>query len=97
MYNENQYDKGSRDAMDWSAFIAGGLIGAGIALLLAPQSGTELRGMLSNYASRAKKDLLEKAEETYDKGEEVVQDAGRSAKEFAKQTQMARDPGRSAL
>jgi hypothetical protein len=26
-----------------------------------------------------------------------VKDAGRSAKEFAKQTQVAREPGRSAL
>ena len=78
MYNENQYDKDTRDVMDWSAFVAGGLIGAGTALLLAPQSGTELRGMLSNYASRAKKDLLEKAEEAYDKGEEGLRDAGRS-------------------
>ena len=71
--------------MDWAAFLAGGLMGAGGALLFAPQSGTELRGMLSNYANRAKEDLLEKAEEVYDKGEEVVRKAGRSAKEFAVQ------------
>ena len=85
MYNGNHYEEGNGDAAGWSAFLAGALIGGGVALLLAPQSGTELRGMLSNYANRAKEDLLEKAEEVYDKGEEVVREAGRTAKEFAEQ------------
>ena len=85
MYNGNHYEEGNGDAAGWSAFLAGALIGGGVALLLAPQSGTELRGMLSNYTNRAKEDLLEKAEEVYDKGEEVVREAGRTAKEFAEQ------------
>ena len=97
MYNGNHYEEGNGDAAGWSAFLAGALIGGGVALLLAPQSGTELRGMLSNYANRAKEDLLEKAEEVYDNGEEVVRDAGRSAKEFAQQGQeTVQDAGRSA-
>jgi gas vesicle protein len=77
MQNRN-YRNEVPEEMGWSSFLSGALVGGGIALLLAPQSGTELRGMLSNYASRAKENLLEKAEEIYDKGEEVVQDAGRS-------------------
>ena len=85
MYNGNHYEEGNGDAAGWSAFQAGALIGGGLTLLLAPQSGNELRGMLSNYANRAKEDLLEKAEEVYDKGEEVVREAGRTAKEFAEQ------------
>ena len=85
MYNGKYYEEGNGDAAGWSAFLAGALIGGGVALLLAPQSGTELRGMLSNYANREKEDLLEKAEEVYDKGEEVVRETGRSAKEFAEQ------------
>ena len=113
MYSGKHHEEGNEDAAGWSAFLAGALIGGGVALLLAPQSGTELRGMLSNYANRAKEDLLEKAEEAYDKGEEEVRDAGRmqgnlpnrdsrragqSIKEFAAQTHdMAREPGRSAL
>ena len=72
------YDEGNGDAAGWSSFLAGALIGGGVALLLAPQSGTELRGMLCNYASRAKEDLLETAEEAYDKGEEGVRNAGQS-------------------
>lgn len=108
MRNGNYYDDGIDDAAGWSAFMAGALIGAGVALLFAPQPGSELRGMLRSYASRAKDDLLEKGQEAwdtaiergseyYDKGEEVVRDAGRSAREFAKQGQEAvKDAGRSA-
>jgi gas vesicle protein len=80
--------------MGWSAFMAGALIGAGIALLFAPQTGSELRGMLRNYASRAKDEAVERGraawdqavergKEYYEKGQEVVQEAGRSAREFA--------------
>jgi gas vesicle protein len=96
MNNRNLRNEGT-EKTGWSSFISGALIGGGVALLLAPQSGTELRGMLSNYANRAKEDLLEKAEEVYDNGEEVVRDAGRSAKEFAQQGQeTVQDAGRSA-
>jgi len=77
-----------------SAFVAGALIGAGVALLFAPQTGTELRGMLRNYASRAKDEAwergrsawdsaIERGKEYYEKGQEAVQEAGRSAREYA--------------
>ncbi|MDK2744617.1 MAG: YtxH domain-containing protein [Nitrospira sp. BO4] len=86
----------NEEAGGWSAFLAGALIGAGVALLFAPQQGSELRGRLRDYATRTKDDLVDKAEETwdtamergkeyYDKGEEVVREAGQSAKEFAAQ------------
>ena len=97
MRARNNYAVTIEETTGCSAFMAGALIGAGVALLLAPQSGTELSGMLSSYANRAKEDLLEKAEEVYDNGEEVVRDAGRSAKEFAQQGQeTVQDAGRSA-
>ncbi len=108
MRNGNYYDEGIGDATGWSAFMAGALIGAGVALLFAPQPGSELRGLLRNYANRAKDDLMDKGQEAwdtavergreyYDRGEEVIRDAGRSAKEFAKQGQEAvKDAGRSA-
>ena len=104
----NYYDERMGESTGLSPFLAGALMGAGVALLLAPQSGSELRGMLRDYANRTKDDLVEKGHEAwdtavergkeyYDQGEEVVRDAGRSAKEFAKQGQdMARDAGRSA-
>jgi gas vesicle protein len=108
MRNGNYYDEGTMDSAGWSAFMAGALIGAGVALLFAPQPGSELRGMLRNYANRAKDELVEKGQEAwdtavergreyYDRGEEVVRDAGRSAREFAKQGQeTVKDVGRSA-
>jgi hypothetical protein len=37
------------------AFLAGALIGVGIALLLAPKSGSQLRGMFREYATNATK------------------------------------------
>ena len=89
MHNVNHYDERADDAMDWSAFLAGALIGAGVALLFAPARGTELRSKLRDYADRAKDELMEQGREVwdtavrrgkeyYDNGEEVVRDAGRS-------------------
>lgn len=109
MRNGNYYDEGIGDAAGFSAFMAGALIGAGLALLFAPQPGSELRGLLRNYANRAKDELVDKGQEAWDtavergkeyynKGEEAVRDAGRSAKELAKQAQdSVREQGRSAL
>ncbi|UVT17463.1 MAG: YtxH domain-containing protein [Nitrospira sp.] len=98
MNSRNYYDEQMGEATGWSAFMAGALIGAGVALLFAPQTGTELRGMLRGYADRTKDDILERGQEAwdtavergreyYDKGQEAVHEAGRSAKEFAKQAQ----------
>ncbi len=84
------------DSRGWSAFVAGALMGAGVALLFAPQTGSQLRGILRNYASKAKDEALEqgrsawdtaveRGKEFYDKGQDAMQEAGRSAHEF-KQT-----------
>jgi gas vesicle protein len=109
MHNRDHYDKGAVvDATGWSAFLAGAFIGAGVALLCAPQAGTELRGILRDYANRAKDDLMEKGQEAvdtvvergkeyYDQGKKIAGDAGRAAKELAQKGQEAvKDPGRSA-
>jgi gas vesicle protein len=112
MHNGNHYDEENGNAMEWSSFIAGALIGAGVALLLAPERGTELRGKLRDYAKRAKDELMEQGQEIwdtavergkeyYDKGEEVVREAGQSAKEFAEQgaqqgQKAVKDTGRAA-
>ena len=104
--NRNHDDEG--EVTRWSAFVAGALIGAGVALLFAPQTGPELRGRLRDYADRAKDDLLEKAEETWDaavergkeyyyNGEEVLRDVGESAKDYAREGQeRMKDVSRSA-
>jgi len=90
----SEYEYYDDDATGWSAFIAGALIGAGVALLFAPQTGSELRGMLRNYASRAKDEAfdrgraawdtaVERGREYYEQGQEAVQEAGKTAKEYA--------------
>ena len=78
----------------WSAFLAGAFIGAGLALLFAPQTGSELRGVLRNYAARTKDEMMDRGREAWDtavergkeymeRGQESMQQAGRSAREYA--------------
>jgi len=67
---------------DVCKLVAGGLIGAGIALLLAPQTGKKTRKYLGRYA----KDLSEKASDTVeefaDTLSEFVESAGNRATEL---------------
>ena len=86
----------TEESSNWSAFMAGAFIGAGIALLLAPQSGTELRSTLRDYASKAKDELDEATEQgraawdhAVDRGQVYVvggkqsrRTAGRAAREL---------------
>ena len=56
-------DQGHSDLALAFAFLAGALLGAGVALLLAPKSGEETRAQMSEWARRAQ----EKAREVADK------------------------------
>lgn len=98
MQNENHYEKESGNTTVWSAFLAGACIGAGVALLFAPQPGIELRSKLRDYADRAKNELMEqgrdawdtaveRGKEYYDNGEEVVRDAGQSERNLPNRDQ----------
>lgn len=87
-----------------SGFFVGALVGAGIALLLAPRSGAQMRGLLRDCAARAKDELdgavdhgvevmdsaVERGHEFIEKGKESLRETGRQAKEFA-------ETGRTAL
>jgi len=75
-----------------SAFVPGALIGAGVALLLAPQTGSELRGMIRSYAFRATEEIAERGREAWDTaiehgkeymetGRHAMSEAGRTARE----------------
>jgi len=98
------YDDSDYSAI--SAFLAGAFIGAGIALILAPQSGAELRGTLRNYASRAREQVVERGQEAWDtavergkeymeSGRQAVQEAGRSAREYMESgKETAREAGK---
>ncbi len=54
------------------AFVTGGLAGAAVALLLAPQSGRESREQVRGYARRAEEHVHELAEKTTDLMEQAV-------------------------
>lgn len=63
------------------AFVTGGLAGAAVALLLAPQSGRESREQVRGYARRAEEQVHELADKAtdfmdkaVDKGQEFVQE-----------------------
>jgi len=42
------------------AFLAGAFVGTGIALVLAPQTGSETRNMMRGFATRAKNEMVER-------------------------------------
>ena len=92
------------DSMGWPAFFVGALLGGGVALLLAPRTGSQLRGILRNYASKTKDEAVEqgkaawdtaveRGKEFYDKGQEAMQETGRSTREFK---QAGKEPLRKA-
>ena len=79
------------------AFVTGGLAGAAVALLLAPQSGRESRGQVRGYARRAEEHVHELA----DKATQVLDHAVDKGREFIKDKQAvvteAVEAGRTAL
>ena len=59
-------------------FLVGGVVGAGIALLLAPKSGRELRKDIKDVASDTRDKIamtVEKGKELYIEGTEAVKNA----------------------
>lgn len=64
-----------------SAFAIGGLIGAGIALLMAPQSGTEMREQIRNKSMEFKDKALETAEDTRTRASRALNDVTQQTKE----------------
>ena len=65
------------------AFVTGGLAGAAVALLLAPQSGRESREQVRGYARRAEEQVHELA----DKATQVIDQAVDKGREFIKDKQ----------
>ena len=59
------------------AFVTGGLAGAAVALLLAPQSGREAREQVRGYARRVEAqvhELADTATQVMDQGREFIKD-----------------------
>jgi gas vesicle protein len=77
------------------AFMTGVLVGAGIALLFAPQAGTQLRGLLRERSTKELDEAIDRGanmlDHTIDRGHDLlekgrgsVQQVRRRAKEFTK-------------
>lgn len=79
------------------AFVSGGLLGAGMALLLAPMSGRKTREQLRGYARRAEENIHELA----DNATRILDQAVEKGHEFIKDKQAilsdAVDAGRVAM
>ena len=74
-------------------FFVGALVGAGIALLFAPQAGAQLRRFLRDSTAGVNDQL----KEAVDHGTEVVDSAVAQCQEFVKKGQESfRDTGRQA-
>ena len=63
-------------------FIGGALLGAAVALILAPESGTRMRRRIASQAERGRKtivesgqELFERGRELYERGREIAEDA----------------------
>ncbi len=60
-------DRGCSTGSVFLAFLLGGVVGAGVALLMSPQSGTETRDKIRDIAEDVKKKATEYAGEAKDK------------------------------
>lgn len=72
------------------AFMAGVVIGAGVALLYAPQTGKETRRMLAKKADELKNEAEEIMEDTLDKSKKIL-------REKKEQFDAAIEAGREAM
>lgn len=77
---ENRYSNwGSLAAM----FLLGGLIGAGIALLMAPSSGQETRSIIRDKGMELRDRATSTVEDTRHKAERAMDDLASTAKDKA--------------
>lgn len=66
-------------------FVIGGLAGAAVALLLAPQSGEETRTIIRDKSIELKDRAMETAEEARLRAEQAAEEARHRAEELAQQ------------
>ena len=78
-------------------FGIGAVVGAGLAMLLSPQPGTQLRGTLRRFAGRAKAEIKEKARQASEAATERASDMLRSGQAIAEEViEGSRDAVRAA-
>ncbi len=86
------------------AFLAGAIIGAGAALLLAPQTGAETRRLLRDYAEKAEEEIRERLPEAkamldsaIEKGKDFIEKGKEFVGEKKSLLSSAMESGREAM
>lgn len=64
-------------------FAAGAMMGAAVALLVAPESGQELRGHIGERASEGRDALLRRGQRMFEQGKELFDQGRRIAEDAA--------------
>lgn len=99
MSHDDAHDRSNSGATFLIGFIAGSMLGAGLALMFAPQAGDETRREVAERAQRVR----EKAREGFgtasdrvtqfaERGKAIVQTAAEKAREAAQAVREGRDP-----
>jgi len=65
------------------SLVMGSLIGAGVALLMAPQSGDKTRALIKDKSNELRDKALETAESTRDRAEKTLGDISQTTRERA--------------
>jgi gas vesicle protein len=76
------------NAVSW--FIGGAILGAAVALLLAPQTGVRTRRNLARQAERGRKSLLESGQEMFERGRELYERGREIAEDVAEMFERGR-------
>jgi gas vesicle protein len=79
-----------------AGFVIGGLIGAGVALLMAPQSGEETRAMIADKSIELRDRAVETAGEVQTRAGEIASQTAQAYDQQVKRIQAAVDAGKKA-
>jgi gas vesicle protein len=79
------------------SFVAGAAIGAGLALLYAPKSGTEMRGTIADFAEDAVDKIKEYTKEAQEKIKSAIEDGKETISEKKSILTSAIEAGREAM
>ena len=81
----------------FSGLIVGGLVGAAVALLLAPQSGEETREIIRDRSIELRDQAAQYADETRIRAEEIAKDAMTTAEDLQKRGQVILEEQKSRV
>ncbi len=81
----------------FTGFLIGGVVGAAVALLLAPQSGEETRALIRDRSVELRDRGIELSEEARARAEQLAGEARQRAEELEKRGRMAFEEQRARL